>query len=122
MPRCVSYISRSSFLGDGTQQLSHLAIGASRVLGGGVDELCPPLAVAINFGMTEQIGGLQDRLQRIAQVVCQGSQVLDVLVVYGRLCCLNERVCRFRMDGSRLSRCGLALGRSHTFRARRREV
>ena len=68
-----------------SQCFPYLTIRASRVLRGSVDELGPAATVGVELCMTEQVTGLQNRFQRVAQIVGESPQVLDTLVLDGGL-------------------------------------
>ena len=52
-----------------------LAIDAGRVAGCGVDGLDPLLVLAVELGLLKKIGSLEDRIERIVQVVDKNAEI-----------------------------------------------
>jgi hypothetical protein len=57
------------------QNLPDLTIDAGGIPGGGVNRLHPFFIAAVELGGLQKIGGLQDCLQRIAEIVGQAAKV-----------------------------------------------
>jgi hypothetical protein len=56
------------------KNLAEFAIELSGILGGVLDQVDPLFLFAGKIGLTEQVGGLHDRLERVAEVVSEGAQ------------------------------------------------
>jgi hypothetical protein len=61
------------------QYFPDLTIDAGGFTRGGINHLRPFLVPVVEFGHLQEIGGLQDRLQRIAEIVGQGTKVGHVI-------------------------------------------
>ena len=57
------------------QYFPDLTIDAGGIPGGGINRLHPFFVAAVELGGLQKIGGLQDRLERIAEIVGQGAKV-----------------------------------------------
>src|SRR5438094_6508141 len=62
------------------QSFPDFAIDARRFVRRRLDELRPTPAIRFQLALTQQIRSLHNRLERVAQVVRQGPQMLDVTV------------------------------------------
>jgi hypothetical protein len=62
------------------QQLSHLTIDARCLFRRSLDQPCPFFIVGFSLSMTQKIRRLQDRFERIAQVMRQGAKTGDVFL------------------------------------------
>jgi hypothetical protein len=62
-----------------------LAIDAGRIAGCGVDGLSPLLVFAVEPGLLQKIGSLEDRIERIAQVVDKNAKAGDCVRRLGEI-------------------------------------
>src|SRR5579864_6755025 len=63
------------------QQSPNLAVQTRGLLRRGINQLRPTLGIVVELGLTQKIGGLQDGLKRVAEIVGKRTHAGDVILM-----------------------------------------
>src|SRR3954452_9275293 len=88
-----------------TQVLANFAVDARCILRGDIDQVRPALAGLVEFGLSQQVGSLQNGFERVAQIVRQSAQFCN-FILFGVLAPSSSRssgLLRLRHTRTRVS-------------------